>query len=350
MGTTPRDDRWLPVLLAAIGFLFSAYLEYLHVLAWLDPSVSSVCTVAKAADCNAVALSRFSTFAGVPLPLWGAAGFLAMLVAAIRRSRWLLPLALVAALASVGLLVVEVVAIGSVCLFCEVVHVVSWVLLFVAWLRRRQFVTPYVDTQLLTYGMAPALGLIVAAAIAIPPYWRIPTWRSDVPFAQGVTAEGHPWLGSPAPSLTVEEWIDYACPHCKVASERMLRALAKQGSKVRVVRRNNPRMSCSVSAPSSCMPLRVALCAAKQDRFWQMDRWLFAYAGKGRVDVEAAAREVGVDLAALKACVVAPETYQAADNEGRAARKARVIETPGYTIDGKKVKTEDVAARLKAAR
>jgi hypothetical protein len=39
-----------------------------------------------------------------------------------------------------------------------------------------------------------------------------------------------------------------------------------------------------------------------------------------------------------------------ADEEYRAARKARIIETPGYRIDGKQLTEEDVIARIKATK
>src|SRR5438034_9587370 len=129
-------SRRLPALLAAVGLLSSVALEVVHVRAYLDPSASSFCSAGARFDCATVALSRLSVVGGVPVPVWGILGFSAMLIAALRRSGWLLPLSAIAAVASVILLGAELVAIHSVCLLCEAVHVVSFALFYVAFRDR----------------------------------------------------------------------------------------------------------------------------------------------------------------------------------------------------------------------
>jgi uncharacterized membrane protein len=350
MGTNLRNYRWLPLTLAAVGFLFSVYLEVLHVRAWLDPSASSFCSVSQTVDCTAVALSNWSSLGNVPLPIWGLAGFWVLFVASLRRSSWLLPLSLFAAFGSLALLLIELKFIGAVCLFCEGVHIVSWLLAAVAWLGRKDAIERKYDTALLAYGIAPAFGLLVATLIAVPAYWKVPTWRGNPPFPTGITADGHHWIGSTNPTLVVEEWVDYGCPHCKVATQRTLRTLAKSGNSVQIVRRHHPRMNCSAENPTTCIPLRVAICAAKQGRFWQMDRWLFSHTVRGDVNLEDAARDVQLNYNLLKACFEAKDTFQSAEVEYRAARKAHVVDTPTYRIDGKKVKEEDVALRIQSSK
>ena len=64
--------------LAALGLTLSLVLEFLHVRAYLAPTTSSFCAVGEHLDCTTVALSRYSVLLGVPVPLWGAAGFLAI--------------------------------------------------------------------------------------------------------------------------------------------------------------------------------------------------------------------------------------------------------------------------------
>jgi hypothetical protein len=81
-----------------------------------------------------------------------------------------------------------------------------------------------------------------------------------------------------------------------------------------------------------------------------MDRWLFSNANEGEVDVAAAARDVGLDLEALKKCYVDPLTFKTANAEYQASRNAHVIDTPTYRIDGKKLNEEDVIARIKATK
>src|SRR5437762_13688631 len=100
-------NRRLPALLAAVGVLLSAALEVVHYRAHTNPSASSFCTAGPRFDCGTVALSHWSVMLRIPLPLWGVAGFLLLTLLAWARSRWLLPLAAAAALASAALLVIE---------------------------------------------------------------------------------------------------------------------------------------------------------------------------------------------------------------------------------------------------
>ena len=58
------------------------------------------------------------------------------------------------------------------------------------------------------------------------PYWGAFGWKGDVPFPHGKTAEGYPWIGAENPKLVLNEFTDYACPHCKVASTQTLKSLA----------------------------------------------------------------------------------------------------------------------------
>lgn len=335
--TSPRlNSRWIGVGLAALGLLLSGWLEVVHYRAYTAPSTESFCSVGAKLDCASVALSRFSVFLGVPLPLWGAVGFLALLAAAWLRSRWLLPLAALAALASLGLLGIELFAIGSVCLLCEGVHVVALLLLVFAWRQRAHATDSYGKLGSLLPVFVPALGVVVALLLFLKPYWGSFSWKGDVPFAQGVTERGDPWIGAEQPALVVEEYTDYSCPHCKVTSAHMLRRLAAKPDKLRIVRRQFARMPCPPGKPASCQLARLAYCAQEQGRFWHADRWLFEHAtGRHEVDVGEAARDIALDEPRLRACIVREDTYARAEADAKESRKKRFTGTPQYVANHK---------------
>jgi uncharacterized membrane protein len=331
-----RAARLPAVILALVGLALSLVLEFIHYRAYTAPSAHSFCTVGAALDCTSVALSRWSLVLGVPMPLWGAAGFLALLVAAWQRSRWLLPLSALAALASVALLVIELVAIGAVCLLCEGIHVVSLLLLAVAWRGRGSLHKPLRDRDDLLFIFAPAAGILIALALFLPRYWGAFNWRGDIPFAQGKTEDGFPWIGAREPKLVVQEFTDYSCPHCKVVSNRTLRLLAEHPNELRLVRRQYPRMSCPQGSSAHCQLARIAYCADEQGKFWQADRWLFEHAtGRHEVQLEDAAGGIGLDQASLKACIERPDIYTKADEASRFARKKRITGTPYYIVGDK---------------
>jgi uncharacterized membrane protein/2-hydroxychromene-2-carboxylate isomerase len=347
--TAPRSpSRWPAVAVAALGLLLSLWLELVHYRAYTAPSAESFCSVGATLDCASVALSRYSVLGGVPVPLWGCAGFLALLGSAWLRSRWLLPLAAVASLASLAFLGLQLFAIGAICLLCEGVHVASWLLLALAWRQRKLVADRYRDRESLLFVFAPALGLTLALLVFQRPYWGAFGWKGDLPFADGVTEEGHPWIGAEKPTLTVHEFTDYSCPHCKAASARMLREIAAHPRELRVVRRQYARMPCPRGLAAACQLARVAYCGQEQGKFWQTDRWLFEHAtAKDRVDPAVAARDIGLDEAKLQTCIVRADTYQRAEADAKDARKKRLVGTPYYIVGNKTLSPEQVAQLLR---
>lgn len=333
--------------LAAVGLLLSLALELLHVRAYSAPTASSFCALGARLDCTSVALSRYAVFGGLPLPLWGALGFAALGTATFRRSWWLLPLAAGAALASVALLVVELAVVGALCLLCEAVHVVALAMLALAWQGRAGLVPRTRDDAALI--LLPPLGVMLALLLFLPKYWGAFGWKGELPFPEGVTADGAHWIGARDPKLTLEEYIDYLCPHCKASTAWTLKALAAKPNDIRIVRRHFPLAQCHVGRSSTCFQLRMAYCAAEQQRFWQMDRWLFAHQ-ELRPALEAAARDVVLDPGRFATCVERTDIYERAERESRAVAKRHLVGTPTYMVGGKRIAGEKAVELLEAGR
>jgi protein-disulfide isomerase len=272
-------------------------------------------------------------------------GFLAITVAATRRSKLFFPLAAAAAAASLLLLVESLVAIRSLCLLCEGVHLVSFALAWLAW-RERGAAREITRDDAIAIAAIPA-AMLVAARLFVPPYWAMIVWKSGVPYPSGIDDDGNHWIGAVDPAVTVHEFVDYACPHCAIAAGRMRMKVADNPSKLRVVRRHQPRVKCLGESPLVCVALRAAMCAGEQDKFWEMDSWLFARnSGKLKVDLAQAAEELDLDLAQMEACMTAPATWERARAEAEAARKAGIKATPGYVVDGEKLDSKELAALL----
>jgi uncharacterized membrane protein len=331
--------RTVILVLSALGALACIGLELIHYRAYAAPASDSFCAIGEKLDCHSVALSRFAVLLGVPLPVWGFAGFVAIFAAAWQRSRWTLPLALVATLAGVVLSAVSVWRVGALCWVCEATHLVSLAILVSAWRGRAAFDAPLAfrdraSREIAALSFLPALGLIVAAHFFLPRYWAVFTWRSELPFAHGTTHDGHPWIGAEHPTLTLDEFVDYSCPHCRVASSRSLARLAEHPNELRIVRRHYPRSLCQLRTERHCLPLRIALCAGDQDRFWQADRWLFDHAQGGQEpDVAEAARDLGLDAERLSSCVKSEAAFDRAVAEWKQAKKLHIPGAPHYLKD-----------------
>jgi uncharacterized membrane protein len=328
----------LPVGLALAGLALSVWLELLHFRAYSAPGSASFCSIDAKLDCTAVALSRWSVLAGLPLPLWGVLGFLALTLAAWLGSGWLVPLALAAAAASVALLAVELTQIHALCLLCEAVHAVSIVIAVLAWRSRREL-SALGDREQATLVLLPPLGLFFALVWFLPPYYRTVAFRGDLPFPEGVTSDGAPWLGAREPTLTLEEYTDYRCPHCRAATAWTLKRLAARPNQIRLVRRQFPLSRCS-AARGSCERVRLAYCAGEQRRFWQMDRWLFSHDDELTLDRDRAARDVGLDVGRLSSCLERPDIYARAEHESELSTQRRFWGTPTYVVNGKRIPPE----------
>jgi uncharacterized membrane protein len=333
-------SRRLLVSLAAVGVLLSVWLWVLHVRTYLAPSASSFCSFDAKFDCVQVAASPYSIFLGIPWAAYGTVGFLALTALLVRRSILALPLALLMGTGSLVLLGVEIVNVGSICLWCEVVHVLTWVICVFVFRDRKSLVRDERTPMTLQVGVILPLTALVTLWAFLPRYWGAMSYKGVPPFATGTTEDGHPWIGSQKPRLTIHEFIDYRCPHCKVASSQTLRRLARSKD-IRIVRRQQPRMRCETV--NECKSMRLALCAGEQGKFWQADRYLFEVPDiRKDLDVSESARDLNLDESRLRSCMESPETLALSARLSKEARKLKIFGTPGYIVDGKRLGPDEV--------
>jgi uncharacterized membrane protein len=323
--------------LATLGLVLSLLLERLHVQAYLSPSAESFCALGERLDCTTVALSSWSVIGGVPLPLWGAVGFFAIGVAAVTESRWLLPLTAIAALASLGLFVIEIALVGAICLLCEAVHLVSFGLFGLALSLRKNFTRALYDRKHVATVFVPPAVAVLGMALFLPHYWGAFAWSGDVPFPQGRTPEGHAWIGAVEPKVTLHEFTDYRCPHCKSAASRTLRRVSEHPKSLRVVRHQFPRGRCPKRPNNGCIGIRMAYCAGEQDKFWQADRWLFEHGGSKRSEAPAFAEAIGLDLGKLQVCLAREDLALRAAAEAEYGLAQKFTGTPSYMVEGEHV-------------
>jgi uncharacterized membrane protein len=339
-------NRRLSALLAAVGLLCSIALELAHYQAYVDPSRAGFCRAGAELDCTTVALSSWSVFLGVPLPMWGATGFLTIAVLAWWRSKWLLPIAGFAAVVSLLLLGVELVSIHSVCILCEGVHVLALACFVLAWRGRHELVAT--DRLALSQLATVVVSIPICAHLMMAPYWAIYSWRSGVHLPNGVDEQGHRWIGAENPKVVLHEYVDYGCPHCAVVAHRTQQVLARYPRALRIVRHLYPRMPCPKTPDMlACTFARAAICAGDQGAFWLADSWLFEHgAGRIVIDLHKAANDLHIDYGKFAACVESDAAFARAQAEMDDAGHHNVKEAPSYVIDGKLYSAKDVFVEL----
>jgi protein-disulfide isomerase/uncharacterized membrane protein len=351
-------------LLSLLGIAVAAELTRIHVLVHTDPGYHSVCAMSEGVNCETVAVSPYSAFAGLPVSVWGIVGYLFMGGLALsslgrRRLHPTWPLGLLFALTAISvatsvlLAYISATRINSLCLFCTGCYAINAGLLVVCVVTWRQSRTgawellrsdlkalaarPVVLAVLATAG----LGTLGALRAFVPTYWRTHGW-SDLPkLATGTDASGHHWIGARHPKLTIVEFSDYECPHCRAAHRAIRLLAAKHPDQVRLVHRHLPLdMACNpgITRPfhaRACLFAEAAECAGRQGRFWQMNDALFGVQETTKaaaVDPFELAVRVGLNRLDFKRCLEGHATADriAADVQEGIARKLRG--TPTFLV------------------
>lgn len=318
----------------------------------LDPAYESFCRAGETIDCEGATGSRFGTFAGVPVATWGLAAYVAMAVLA--GTTWLLPLAASAAAAGVAFAAISAFVLRVLCPLCAGTWVVDLALAGLAWRWRREAKPPGRVRSLAARGAAAAI--LVAGFFATPRAVALEAWREGARFPHGVTEDGHLWIGAENPTVTIDEFVDYVCPHCRTGHARVRAEIERAGGRVRLVRHDWARMACEPIPRNPdnlrCRFSRAAWCAGRQGKFWQMNDYLFTHmpAKPSHLDLDEAARRVGLDIAAFHACHRDRTTYHAVDRENDHAKLRRIPGTPSYVLGGRVLKLAEALREIRDAR
>lgn len=336
--TSTPLPRWLMrsfVILCLLGLAVSGQLTRIHVFVHTDPNYHSACAMSEGVNCETVAASPYSVFAGLPVSVWGLLGYLVMgglgLWAAVRwrtHATWPLGLLVLLTLFSVAvsavLAFISATRIDSLCLFCMASYAINlalFALALVARARTRTRLGPLIlnDAKALLgrpllVGLAALVGAAALGALYtfVPSYWHTPGW-SDLPkLATGQDQSGHHWIGGQDAPATIVELSDYECPFCRAAHKAMRLLAAQAPDQIRLVHRHFPLdMACNPSVPHpfhgrACLFAEAAECAGLQGRFWDMNDALFSVQEKVKtqdVDPVELAVRLGLNRSEFKRCL-----------------------------------------------
>ncbi|MBK7892685.1 MAG: hypothetical protein IPJ84_18120 [Bdellovibrionales bacterium] len=246
--TRSSTPRILAIAAAVIAVGFHSYLLKTHYeLNYGEATGKLLCDISSTFSCSAASASRFSEFLGVPMALWGLIANLGYILLAAWESisspesrngqrTALLLLAGILAGASVIMGVISAVALNSICPFCLATYVLSLVTAFGAWksyatgLRFKIQAAPLILGGLLIVGgfiandimrssyAGPSGDAMTRAALA--------EWRANPNLE---IAETDPLAMGPERAkakLTLIEFADFRCIHCKMAVQPMKAFLA----------------------------------------------------------------------------------------------------------------------------
>jgi uncharacterized membrane protein/protein-disulfide isomerase len=346
-----------------IGLFVSTYLSYSHYRVYTDTGYKSFCAISKAINCDTVSQSAYSIFLGLPVPVWGIVGYtfflLFLLIAKDRdaqnRRVWTLQFLIAAAFTaySIVLAAISTFYIHSYCIMCLVLYAVNLLLLFYTRMIRSRFKSSGLidgfkkDIQFLktkrssVIGIfAPFFSVVILLVLFFPTYWQFAPPALPAKTDSGITKEGHPWIGAQNPKLIITEYTDYKCFQCKKMHFFLRQLIAKHPDKIRLIHRNfpmdhavNPIIKEPFHIGSGKMAL-LAIYAASQNKFWQMNDLLFEMAGESDViDVRELAAQLGMDSKTLARSMNNPAGRQLLQDDILSALKLQISGTPAYVIN-----------------
>jgi protein-disulfide isomerase len=158
--------------------------------------------------------------------------------------------------------------------------------------------------------------------------------------------KGTAW-GPPDAPIKVEEYLDYQCPACgfygREIEPKVIAAFAPTG-KVRYEVKFLPFIEDRVNGRESRDAAQAVLCAAEQDKFWQMHATVLAnQLITGRENVgnyskarlkEMAATIQGLDTTAFNTCLDTNRYEQRALESRREAEARKINQTPTFVVNG----------------
>lgn len=130
--------------------------------------------------------------------------------------------------------------------------------------------------------------------------------EDDLTLQTPVTDED--WSTGPADApVTIVEYVDFECPHCRAAHE-LLDAIRAEYPDFRLVVRHFPITSIHPHAQAAA---EAAEAAGAQGKFWEMHDLLFTHQDRlGDDDLHGYAQQLNLDLARFDRAL-ADQTYQA---------------------------------------
>ncbi len=160
-----------------------------------------------------------------------------------------------------------------------------------------------------------------------------------------IAIEGYPFKGKPTAHVTLVEFADYQCPHCRRASFELKELMKSYNDKVKLVFRDFPINRSGISRRVA----EGAVCADMQGKFWEYHDLAFEMqAGLNNNSPNDFADILALDMPAFKHCLDAPETKDKVAQSKAEANSLGVNSTPTFYINGRILHDHDGRLDLRA--
>ncbi len=169
--------------------------------------------------------------------------------------------------------------------------------------------------------------------------------RFDPAGVKPLPLDGSPSKGAPDARVTVVEFVDLECPHCRIGARMADEVLAAHPGKVRIVFKAFPL----ASHPHAEAAARAAFAAKAQGKFWEMAHLLLE--GQEHLeprDIEGYARSLKLDMGRWRADMGSPAVAQRVADDRKLGDDLKLKGTPTFYVDGRELSEDDtIEARVR---
>jgi uncharacterized membrane protein len=338
----------------------------------------SFCNINSTFNCDTVAVSPFAVLFGIPIATWGATtnlmlavllltGFLGISQNPGRILRFAFWLSLFVAATSVVMGAISSLVLKTYCLNCMAAYLLSFLTVVLIWkgLSENLWTSLWKDIKslfgdhrwvLLVIAAIPA-GSFLGNAIIGDSYGisklKLVTqesranWQSATPHSFDLTKGLSFQKGSEPPVMTIVEFADFKCSHCRMAYPT-LHTFAEGRSDVRLIYKSFPLDGvCNSDMPrkgdgSTCQLAYSVFCAEKlAKKGWEFHNWIFdrqesfLSASSPENLLKELASEKKVDFYELQKCMNSSEISDLVSSQAKEGAAAKISGTPSIFVNGK---------------
>jgi protein-disulfide isomerase len=161
--------------------------------------------------------------------------------------------------------------------------------------------------------------------------------RFDPSSAKTLPLDGSPTKGAEDAPVTMVEFADFECPHCRLAVPAVDAVLAAHPGKVRLVYKFAALPSHQHAEPAA----RAAYAAGRQGKFWEMEHLLFERQEHLEdADLERYARVLKLDIAQWKSDMSSQATKDRVDQDKKLFQDLNLKGTPTIYVNGRELDIE----------
>ncbi len=383
---------WIAVILAVIGIGLSAYSVKHHLELRSNGHTEAFCNISTTVNCDVVASSKYAEIFGIPMGVFGAGYFLAMLMLSLttaighktrkeHEAAWFV-------LSGVGLLTSMILGgislglLNAVCIVCIATYVVTLLQAGLAFALSRDGDRRDFQTKTVGNGLTSAAVAVAVAVVAfnfLRPAAQLPKELQDVAGKHDHLAESAAPLspnkadiqinrtaysgagedyrvGSDDAKVVVVEFADYQCPACGAARKTFEELHKEMGDKILFVFKNFPLSNkCNATMqsdmhPFSCEIATLARCAGQYGKFWEYHKLAFDEQARASASqAKAWGEKVGLTEAQMTQCLSSPDILAKLRDDADVGNRAGVDGTPAVYINGRKYNGERTVPALRAA-